>query len=155
LLRSWDTAFLDLHRQVDELFEELVYRPWAISGRSGWRPLLDLHEMADAYLVVIDLPGVAPEEVRVLVGERDLVVAGQRQTTPPEGVLSQRCERPCGAFERTLSLPQAVDPQQARAEYRHGTCRVHLPKKRPPGQTVEHAVVAVEGERYVVRVAVP
>jgi HSP20 family protein len=145
---------LDLHQQVDELFEELVYRPWAISGRSGWRPLLDLHETADTYLAVIDLPGMAPEEVRILVGERDLVVAGQRPTSPPEGVLSQRCERPCGAFERTLKLAQAVDPHQARAEYRHGTYRIHLPKKHPPGQTAEHAVVAVEGERYVLRVAV-
>jgi HSP20 family molecular chaperone IbpA len=48
-------------------------------------------------------------------------------------------------------LPQAVDPQQARAEYRHGTCRIHLPKRHPPGPTAEHAVVAVEGERYVLR----
>jgi HSP20 family protein len=145
---------LDLHQQVDELFDELVYRPWAISGRSGWRPLLDFHETADAYLVVIDLPGVAPEDVRILVGERDLAVAGQRPISPPEGVLSQRCERPSGAFERTLKLPQAVEPQRARAEYHHGICRIYLPKKHPPGQIVEQAVVAVEGERYVLQVAV-
>jgi HSP20 family protein len=155
LLRTWESAFLDLHRHVDELFEELVYRPWAISGRPGWRPSLDLHETTDAYLVVIDLPGVAPEEVRILVGERDLVVAGQRQAAPPEGVLFQRCERPCGAFERTLTLPQPVDPQQARAEYRHGTCRVHLPKKDAPVPAAEQPVLAVERARYVLRVDVP
>jgi HSP20 family protein len=155
VFRPWESAFLDLHRQVDELFEELVYRPWAISGRSGWRPPLDLHETAEAYLVVIDLPDVPPEEVRILVGERDLAVTGQRRAAPPEGVLFQRCERPCGAFERTLTLPQAVDPPRARAEYRHGTCRIHLPKKQPPGQGVEHAVLAVESARCVVRVDVP
>jgi HSP20 family protein len=154
LFRPWESAFLDLHRQVDDLFDELVYRPWAISGRSGWRPLLDLHETADAYLAVIDLPGMAPEEVRILVGERDLAVAGQRPTSPPVGVLSQRCERPCGACERTLKLPQAVDPHQARAEYRYGTYRIHLPKKHSPGQAAEPAVVAVEEERYVLRVGV-
>jgi HSP20 family protein len=136
---------------VDELFEELVYRPWAISGRPGWRPPLDLHETADAYLVVIDLPDVAPEEVRVVVGERDLVVAGLRQSAPPEGVLSQRCERPCGPFERTVNFPQAVDARQARAEYRRGTCHIHLPKKRPAGP----AVLTVEGARCALRVTVP
>jgi hypothetical protein len=47
-----------------------------------------------------------------------------------------------------------VDPQQARAEYRHGTYRIYLPKKHPSEQTAEHAVVAVEGERYVLRAAV-
>ncbi len=154
-MRPWEFALLDLHRQVDEMFEELVYRPWAISGTPAWRPPLDLHETADAYLVVIDLPDVAPEEVRITVGERDLVVAGQRQVSSPEGALSQRCERPCGAFERTLNLSQAVVPQQARAEYRHGTCRVHLPKKHPPGQAAEHAAVAAERARYVLRLAAP
>jgi HSP20 family protein len=155
LLRPWEAAFLDLHRHVDELFEELVYRPWAISGRSGWRPSLDFHETADAYVVVIDVPGVAPEEVRILVSERDLVVAGQRQAAPLSGVLFQRCERPCGAFERTLTLPQPVDPQRARAEYRHGTCRIHLPKKHPSGQAAEQPALAVERASYVLRVDVP
>ena len=155
MLRPWESAFLDLHRHVDELFEELVYRPWAISGRSGWRPSLDIHETADAYIVVIDLPGVAPEEVRILVSERNLVVDGKRQAAPLSGVLFQRCERPCGAFERTLTLPQPVDPQQARAEYRHGTCRIHLPKKQPSGQAAEHTSLAVERASYVLRVDVP
>jgi HSP20 family protein len=136
------------------MFEELVYRPWAISGRSGWHPPLDLHETSDAYLVIIDLPDVAPENVRIMVGERDLVVAGQRQGASPEGVLSQRCERRCGAFERILNLPQAVDAQLARAEYRNGTCRIRLPKKLPP-QRAEQAVLAVEGTRYVLRMDVP
>jgi HSP20 family protein len=143
LSRSWESAFLDLHRQVDELFEELVYRPWAISARAVWQPPLDLHETADAYVVVIDLPEVSPEEMRILVGERDLVIAGQRQPAPPEGVLFQRCERPFGAFERTLKFSQAVDAQQARAEYRHGTCRIHLPKKQP-GQATDPARAAEE-----------
>ncbi len=62
MLRRLDTAFLDLQRQVDEMFEELFYRPWANSGRTGWRLPLDLHETADAYLVEIDLPGIAPEK---------------------------------------------------------------------------------------------
>jgi HSP20 family protein len=138
----------DLHRQVDELFEKLVYRPWAISARSGWRPPLDLHETADAYLVVIDLPDVNPEEVHVFVGERELVVSGQRLTADSAGTLLQRCERPCGPFERTLSLPQAVDPGQARAEFRHGTCRIRLPKKVRPGRAAP-AVLAVEVDRSI------
>jgi HSP20 family protein len=155
LLGSWQSAFFDLHRHVDELFDELVYRPWAISGRPVWRPPLDLHETPDAYLVVIDLPDVAPEEVRIVVGERDLVVAGQRQIVPPEPVLLQRCERMGGAFERTLSFPEAVDPQKAGAEYRHGTCRIHLPKERQDGQAEGQPVLAMEGERYILRLAVP
>ncbi len=155
LLRAWESAFLDLHRQVDELFEELIYRPWAISGRAGWRPPLDLHETEDGYLVEIDLPGVPPDDVRVLVGERNVTVTGQRHATPPEGVLFQQCERQCGTFQRVLNLPKLLDPQRARAEYRHGTCRIYLPKKGPPNEPAEPTALRVEGSQYVLRLSVP
>jgi hypothetical protein len=32
-LRPWEAAFLELERRTDELFEELIYRPWAITAR--------------------------------------------------------------------------------------------------------------------------
>jgi HSP20 family molecular chaperone IbpA len=53
-----------------------------------------------------------------------------------------------------VNLPQAVNPQQARAEYRHGTCRVHLPKKPPPERASGQAFFGVEAARCVLRVAV-
>ena len=150
---SFETAFLDLQRQVDDMFEELIYRPWAISGRVGGRPPLDLHETSETYIVEIDLPGVAPEEVRVHLSERNLIITAERHANPPEGTLFQRCERPCGTLQRALNLPLAVDPQQARAEYRHGTCRIYLPKKRQPEEPAQHTARSVEGSHYVIRVA--
>jgi HSP20 family molecular chaperone IbpA len=66
----------------------------------------------------------------------------------------ERCERHCGAFERDLTFPEAVDPQQARAEYGHGTCRIFLPKRRV-GKAAELSLLAVEGERCALRLAVP
>jgi HSP20 family protein len=141
LARPWESELLDLHRQVDEMFDELVYRPWAIAGRAVWRPPVDVHETADAFLVVIDLPDVDPKDIRLVLGERDVVVAGRRETALPEGILSQRCERPSGPFERTVTLPQAVDHHQAKAEYRHGTCRIHLPKK----PRAERPILPLEG----------
>lgn len=150
--RIWDAALLDFHRHVDELFEELIYRPWAISGRSSWRPLLDLHETADAFIVEIDLPDVAPEEIRIVVGERSLTVSGQRPLAAPEGVVFQHCERQRGTFQRAVPLPASVDPQRARAEYRLGTCRVWLPRK--PAE--EHAGTPGEPESYcVVHLTIP
>ena len=130
--RLWNLAFLDLQRHVDELFEELIYRRWAIAPPADWQPPLDLHETPDAYLVEIDLPGVAPEEVKLVVGEHDLTVTGQRRAPAPEGTTCSRCERKCGPFRRALDLAEAIDPETVRAEYRNGTCRIHLTKKRPP-----------------------
>ncbi len=153
MLLPWKDVFLDLHRQTEELFDELIYRPWAITGRSAWRPALDLHEMPDAYLVEIDLPGVAPEAVRVLVSERELTVTGQRSPAPSADILLQRCERRCGSFQRTLSFGQAIEPTLARAESRNGVCRIFLPKKQRPAEA-KQAPLDVERPQSIVEVAV-
>lgn len=123
-------AFLDFRRHIDEMFEELIYRPWALPVRRSWQPALDFQETPDAFLIDVDLPGVAPEQVRILAGERRLIIVGERVVPPAAGVLHNRCERPSGAFERSLDLPAAIDPHQARVEAAHGAYRIHLPKKR-------------------------
>jgi HSP20 family protein len=124
-------VFLDLHRQVDEIFDKLIFRPWAIREGSTLGPPVDLHETADAYFLEIDLPGVAPEEVRLLVSERVFTVTGERTASRPEGAIFSHRERRSGKFQRSVNLPEAIDPTRAHAEYRHGTYRVHLPKKQP------------------------
>ncbi len=131
MARLWDAAFLDLQRHIDEMFEELIYRPWAISTSGSWRPPLDIHETADAYLVQLDLPGMPPDDVQILATDSSLTIHGQRRILPPPGVLFQQCERPGGAFQRTVNLARAVDPQRAHAEYRHGVYTIFLPKKTP------------------------
>lgn len=153
-VRPWEVRFLDLKRQVDDMFESLIYRPWAIGGQTTWRPALDLHETKDAYVVEVDLPGVAAEDVRIVVSERHLAVAGQRQSATPEGTLFNHCERQCGVFHRSLDFPQAVDPEQAKAEFHQGICRIVLPKRQPEaGKAVEGSSGAGHSQ-WVVQVTV-
>jgi HSP20 family protein len=133
-MQPWKAVFVDLERQVDELFEELIYRPWAINAGHAWQPPLDLLETPDAYLVLIDLPEVAPEAVQLRASERNLAISGQRPASSEECVC-HRSERKCGTFHRSVSFPHPIDPNNVQAECRHGTYRIRLPKKRPsPGQ---------------------
>ncbi len=150
---SWKAAFLDFHRHVNEMFEELIYRRWAIPGRVAWSPPLDLHELPDAYLVEIDLPGVPPKDVRILANERNLTITGERQPTRSEGSLMNRCERQSGAFHRSLSFTQSVEPEKAQAECRFGTYRIRLPKKRQEEQAKD-ASLAMATSHYVIQVTV-
>jgi len=39
-----------------------------------------------------------------------------------------RIERSSGAFSRSLTLPEGVDPQQVRASFDRGVLEVHVPK---------------------------
>jgi HSP20 family protein len=122
---------LDLHRRVEEVFEELVYRRWQPAGLAGWRPPVDVFESETAYLVEIDLPGVPPEDVRLVVDHRTLTVVGQRSIRPPAGARSGRCERARGSFRRVLEFPAPIDPARATAAHEHGTYSITLPKHSP------------------------
>jgi HSP20 family protein len=130
MARPWKMTFLDFRQQVDVMFEELIYRRWAVARPDEWQPPLDLHETPDTYLVEIDLPNVPPDEVVIVLEERKLTVSGQRQATRPDAAVANRCERRCGPFRRSLDLPQPVDVAKTQAEYHHGTYRFWLPKKR-------------------------
>jgi HSP20 family protein len=151
----WTAPFLDLRQRLDELFEERIYRRWAIPGPAGWRPPLDLHETRDAYLVAIDLPGVPPDRVEVRVTADGLVIAGERpETGPEEAALLSHRERRCGPFRRSLALACTIDPEGARAECRHGTYHIHLPKRRPDQRPAPESGPGQPGATRAVRIPI-
>lgn len=143
MLRPLKAAVVDLQRQLDEIFDELIYRPWAIAAPSPWRPAVDIHETADAYFVEVDLPGIPPEEVSIRVTERELTVSGERRSQPPEGALQSCCERPTGPFRRSLTFSRPLDPEKCQAECREGICRIRLPKAAQPTARPGEATVRV------------
>ena len=154
MLRPTRAVFVDLQQQIDEMFDELIYRPWSITGPSPWRPALDLHETADAYLVEIDLPGVAPDQVTIHATENELTVAGERLNGPAGEALRSQCERPRGPFRRSLGFSLPIVAELCEAECRQGVYRLRLPKKSAVAGRAERLAPASGGGGFVVRVVV-
>ena len=150
----WRDPFLDLRQRLDELFEELIYRRWAIPNPAAWRPPLDLHETRDAYLAEVDLPGVSPDQVEIRVTAGGVTITGNRPETGPGGALLSHRERPCGLFRRSLTLAQPIDPEGAWAECRHGTYRLWLPKRSPAERPAPSVAPAEPGAARVIRVVI-
>ncbi len=140
-------SFIDLHRQVDEMFEELVFRRWDISNPAAWQPAVDVYATDEEYFVTVDLPDVAPDQVQFLIGERDLLISGERHETSPEATNFARCERPSGRFQRKIDFGEQINPKSAKAECRYGTYRLRIPKKEGERTPPEPAAT-----RYVVHV---
>lgn len=145
--------FFDFQHQLDEAFDRLIYRRWAIPGRAEWRPRLDFHETRDAYLIEIDLPGVPPDRLEIRVAGRDLTIAGTRPATNPEGTLISHRERECGSFRRSLTLPHEIVPEPIQAEYRHGTCRIRLLKKKME-PTSQETVATDPGTGHLIQITI-
>jgi HSP20 family protein len=138
----WKLSFLDLERHLDETFEKLIYRRWAIPNPAEWRPPFDLHESAQGYVVEIDLPGVPADQVEIRVAKRELSLKGTRCESRFDETLPRHRERRCGPFRISLTLPEEVVPEKSQAEYNHGTYVIRLFKKRPSASAAQRAAAA-------------
>jgi HSP20 family protein len=127
-----------LHSELEDVFNELWHGPRFGVQRRGFRPHIDVMrtEEPDEIHVIVDLAGIEPGDVQIVVNERALVVAGQRRRLQPDCRLSYHLlEIEHGAFERRIGLPVDVDPEGARASYDRGLLTVTLPvAAEPPSQ---------------------
>ncbi len=128
-----------LQEEIEELFADLWQVPRFSGLRHGFRPTVDCFHTDDphALTVVIELPGVDQESVRVVAGERLLVVAGERRRPRVPGRVYQQMEIEYGPFHRQVRLAEDVDPERARARFERGVLTVELPvveQAPPPGR---------------------
>jgi HSP20 family protein len=128
-----------LHSELEDVFNELWQGPRFGVQRRAFAPRIDVMrtEEPDELRVVVELPGIEPGDVSIIVNERALVVSGRRQRLQPEGRHSYHLlEIPYGPFERRIGLPVDVDPDKAGATYDRGLLVVTLPvAAAPPAQS--------------------
>lgn len=95
----------------------------------AFAPSMNVIESNDGYKVMLDLPGVAKDEVNVAFAEGVLTVSGERKRE--ESTKDGRwhvIERSHGSFARSLRFPSDVDTSKVGAEMKDGVLTVTLPK---------------------------
>ena len=103
----WEQA-LELLGQAERLQRHFFEPTAARAAIPCWEPPVDAIE-ADADLwILVALPGVAPQRVRVAVEGASLVVQGER-AIPAKSIPGaiRRLEIPYGRFERRIAMPSA------------------------------------------------
>ncbi len=123
-----------LHEELEELFSDLWQVPFA-GLRRGFRPHVDCYrsEQPPAVTILVDLAGIDPDDVQVTVGERTVVISGERHRPELACRVSYRqMEIEYGPFQRRVSLAEDVDPDAAEASYERGLLTVVLPLTRRP-----------------------
>lgn len=131
---------VDRLTELEELFADLWQVPRFAAGlRAGHRPQVDCVRTADPpeLTIVVELPGADPENIRIALDGRQLVVSGERPRPRIDGQY-QRSEIEYGPFHRAVTLPDEIDIDRARAEYERGLLRIVLPvsPKPPPAKRV-------------------
>ena len=137
MLLRWD-PFRDLatlHERVDRLFEESERglrgsdREEALQG-SSWAPAVDILEKDNELVLRADMPGLDPKDVDIQVQNGTLTLRGERKfESDVKEDNFRRLEWAYGSFVRSFSLPQTVDSEKVKAEYKNGVLEVKLPKR--------------------------
>ncbi len=110
-----------LHRQLFQLAD-------TARGEPVWEPPVDLLEAPRHIVVIVGLPGVAPQSIDVAIDNGALLITGER-SFPPElsAAWVHRMELPQGRFERRVPLPRGRY-HDVRSSSAHGCLYITLTK---------------------------
>ena len=103
----WAQAVAMLARvERGELAQGRSAEPRRAPKPPSWTPAVDVIETGAAVMILVSLPGVAPDAVEAVL-EEDAVVVSGRRTLPPElqTAVIHRLELPMGRFERRIPIP--------------------------------------------------
>jgi HSP20 family protein len=119
-----------LREEVARLFERLGGFEQPPRGPSAeWSPSVDVFEVGTMLRVVVEVPGLAPDAVRVTYRDGHLTITGERRERRPGGAVGFLCmERPHGRFRRSLFLDLPLDVRGAEAHLGNGLLEVFIPR---------------------------
>lgn len=106
-------------KQVEEVSCQQVVEP------SVWKPCADVVVDGEALMILIDLPGVDQDQIRLQLDQGVLIVEGERGGLVDE-MACQRLECPRGRFMRRFLLPSTVSQDQLSAQCERGVLQVRI-----------------------------
>lgn len=111
-----------IERRMRRAFEEFGFAPTLL-------PAADVFETADEFVVEVEVPGYAEEELHVEISDHTLTVKGERSESREKQEKTFRLhERLDREFERRFALPPEADTEHVRATFAKGVLELHAPK---------------------------
>jgi HSP20 family protein len=131
-LPAFPSDLLTMQREINRVFSNF-FREGTRGDEaimpSAWMPVADLVEEDDAYVVRMEIPGVAKEDVQITIQGGVLAVRGEKKKEKEIcGSQYHRMERSYGSFTRSFAFPSAVKTDAIDAAYKDGILQVTLPR---------------------------
>jgi HSP20 family protein len=112
------------------LFQDSLSRLFSEPASRPWSPAVDVFENENELVLKADIPEVDPKNVEIQVENRTLTLKGQRLFEENKnGKAYHRIERSYGSFVRAFTLPDTIDAEKVKADYKNGVLTITLNKK--------------------------
>jgi HSP20 family protein len=105
------------------------FRDFGFSAPSTWMPPVDIFQTGDQEIVLkAELPAMSRDDIDINIENFVLTIKGEKKAAAEvKDEQYHHVERRYGAFSRSFSLPQTVDPNRVSAEYKDGVLTVRIP----------------------------
>lgn len=123
-------GIVNFQDQLNRLFEDSLRNQGSDSPMTAWAPAVDIYETENELVLKADLPDVNEKDIDVRIENNTLTVRGERkfeQKVTQDNFL--RVERAYGSFSRSFTLPNTVNTETIKAEYKNGVLTVEMPKR--------------------------
>ena len=101
-------------------------------SRSDWSPAVDIKETDSAFTIEAELPGMNKDDVKVTVQDGVLSIQGERKSEEETNDKKHhRIERFYGSFLRRFTLPENVDENSVKANFKDGLLTLTIQKAEP------------------------
>ncbi len=141
-----------LQSEMNRLFNTLFDAPAPGNGGGAirrWIPAMDLVETDEKFVLRADLPGLSEDDVNIELEDNVLTVSGERKGEHEERKEGYyRVERASGAFSRSLTLPEGVNPEGIEASFDRGVLEVRIPK--PEERKPRKVAISVGGQQQAI-----
>lgn len=121
---------LTLHDAMNQLLAQSFVQPnWHPQRSASLNALVDVFEREQTYHIHVLLPGIQPENIELTVQGTTLTLRGQLQ---PLVKLEEQAtwlvqEIGSGSFERSITLPKAIDSEHIDIHYANGLLSLNVP----------------------------
>ncbi|MDF2692741.1 MAG: Heat shock protein Hsp20 family [Labilithrix sp.] len=141
---AWN-AFPMLDRLLDDVMTGVAGTAFGASTPvRSFTPALDVRANEDEIVFTADVPGLKHEDIEITLDDGVLTIKGQRRYEG-NGKDKVWLGRSYGAFSRSFTLPDTVDPERLSAELADGVLTVRVaqqPKAKPRKITIAPQKVA-------------
>ncbi len=118
-------------------FQDTMSRLFSEPNGRPWVPPVDIQETENEIILKADVPDIDMKDIDVRLENGTLTIRGERrfESKTPESKEGKstggwhQVERAYGTFERSFMLPDTVDPESVKADYKNGTLTIRLAKK--------------------------
>ena len=145
-IRQFPSALQDIATEMENIFDQVLNKGCSTKGSPNsngsspgggceapasvaFTPALDVFEDDQGYELLLDLPGVTLENLKLELLEDKVHVSGTKAcASVADGSVQHRSERSSGNFARAIRLPKQVASDHIEAHFKDGVLRIRVPK---------------------------